>query len=145
MRDFQQSLVYKWEDTLPMGKVLPFDQITPYVKTVWEGMGLKHPPLVKPMPKQMRKHLADANRSTVRFHEECCERIILHELAHSMTCHLDGLSHQHNDVFVGVYMKLLEKFLGLNPLMLYFSAQKFGVKYDISAKPRITDDQVFYS
>jgi hypothetical protein len=143
--DFQQQRVYRWEDTLPTGKHIPFDQISSYTDRVWSEMGLKYPPKVKPMPKQMRKNLADANRETVRFREEgCVERIILHELAHSMTMRIDGLGHQHNDVFVGVYMKLMEKFLNISPLILWFSAKKFGVEFELNANVRITDDQVMY-
>lgn len=139
-RDYQQQRVYDWEATLPKGKKIAYDNIQEYINRVWEDMGLKYPPKVMPMPKQMQKALADANRYHIRFRDYgATEQTILHEMAHSMTMNLDGKGHQHNDVFVGVYMTLLEKYLGLAPFMLWYSAEKCKVDYVKFAKPRIVD------
>lgn len=143
MRDYQRSKVYKWEECLDNGQWVSFDAIQDYVNSVWQKMNLKYPPRVEIIRKN--KAIADATRMVVRFQPEgCCQKIILHELAHSMTMNIDGIGHQHNTVFVGVYMILLEKFLNMSPSMLYGTADYFGVKYVINASPRIVDNTELY-
>ena len=145
MRDYQRELVYRWENTLPTGKSLPFELIKPYVHKVWHDMGLKYPPLVQPLPKNTTTKLGDANRNVVRFPVNgATEQTILHELAHSMTTHTDGIGHQHNGVFVGVYMTLMEKYLNVPALLMFASAKAHGVNFEPFAKPRITDDHHLY-
>ncbi len=139
MMDYQRGKVYAWEEYLETGKNIPFDDIQKYVNAVWENSGLKYPPLVAKMPKNRTKAIADATRFKIRFHGDCCERIILHEIAHSMTASVDDKSHQHNDVFVGVYMGLMERFMGLSANMLEQSATMCGVKFNQNKKPRILD------
>lgn len=140
MHDYQRTNVYKWEDQFDEGKLIPFDQLQAYVNRVWSEMGLLYPPTVTVKPKNATKIRADATRMEIRFnHKGENERIVLHEMAHSMLAHIDGLSHQHNDVFVGMYMTLMEKFMGMPIFLLWASANAVGVDYQKFVKPRITD------
>lgn len=143
MRDYQKSKVYKWEDCLPNGDHISFDKIQEYVNLVWEKMNLQYPPRVEKIRKN--KAIADATRMVVRFQPHgCCQKIILHELAHSMTMNIDGIGHQHNDVFVGMYMILMERFLNMSPTMLYSTATYFKVDFTMNEKPRIMDHYELY-
>lgn len=141
MKDSQRSKVYNWENYLPNGDHVPFSKISEVVNDVWAKMGLMYPPLVKEMPKQNTTKMADATRFVLRFGEDgCCYRIILHEIAHAMTSKVEGVSHQHNEVFVGMYMVLMDRFMKLDPNMLYQSAEMCGVKFTKNEKPRVTND-----
>lgn len=91
MRDFQQNKVYTWETQFPSGRIIEFDFIQGYVNYVWEDLGLKYPPKVRPIAKQTRKWAGKANRYSVWLHETgSTEHTILHELAHSLTIDIDG-------------------------------------------------------
>ena len=151
MKDYQRSKVYKWEaeHLYSMDRqIVPFSQIQAIVNWVWEDMGLKFPPIVKVLPKQATTIAGDATRTVVRFQEEgVATRTILHELAHSMTAGIEGKGHQHNEYFVGMYMVLLEKYMKIDMLYLWYTAEKNGVKFEKFMKPRITDEhsKIFYS
>lgn len=138
MKDHQKNKVYLWENKfIPSGRHISFEEIQAYVNNVWSGMGLSFPPKVKVLPSQ--KHaLGDATRLTVRFPKTgATEHIILHELAHAMTADIDGLSHQHNEYFVGMLMTLAEKYLNGNVLFMWVSAEHNGVKYTKFQKPML--------
>lgn len=137
MRDYQKSTVYKWErQNIKSGAFIGFKNIQDYVNETWDKMGLKYPPIVKPLPNQVRKIGGDATRTVVRFPDTgTFEATILHELAHSMTATIDGPSHQHNEYFVGMVMVLYEKFLGVDPFFMWYTAQKDGIKFEKFMKP----------
>jgi hypothetical protein len=144
--DYQKSKLYKWEQTHvnPVDTAyVPFDNIQNVVNHIWKEMGLEYPPRVKPMPKQVTKWAGDANRLVIRFPEHGAKTVtIIHELAHSMTADLDGASMQHGPGFVGVYMRLLDKFIpGLNLLVLMHTANEMGVKFNILQTPTILDQE----
>lgn len=144
MADYQRSKVYAWENYLEKGEVIKFDDIQNFVNMVWEKSGLKYPPIVEKMPKHRTTAIADATRFKLRFHGDCVKRIVLHEIAHSMTASVDGKSHQHNEIFVAVYMGLMERFMGLSMNMLEQSATMCGVKFSNNTKPRIVDGAGIY-
>jgi hypothetical protein len=146
IRDSQRSKVYAWEQVhvAPHDqRVVPFDWIKSIVDYVWEKEGLKHPPLVEPMPVQ--KHaLGDASRTTVRFVKETRTWIILHELAHSMSStvenveinqRFEGKTNVHGAIFMGIYIQLLTRYLNLNFGSLVSSAEAMGLRVDPLARP----------
>lgn len=132
-RDFQRSRVYAWEfEAIPAGRMIAFEEIQGYVNRVWAAEGLKFPPIVRPMPKQVTRWAGKGNRESVWFPEKgALERTILHELAHSMTCTIDGGAFDlHGPEFVGQYMKLAAAHLsGVSIFALWFTAQRDGVAF----------------
>jgi hypothetical protein len=144
MKDYQRAKVYNWEAAnIWPGMPVRFDNIQTYINNIWEKMGLKYPPMVKPLPPQVRVISADATRTVVRFPETgTTEKTILHELAHSMTATASGASHQHNEYFVGMAMVLYEKFLGVDLFFMWYSATEAKVKFEKFMTPRLDK---FYS
>lgn len=131
--DYQRSKVYHWEHMLPNGKHLSFAEIAHYVARIWAASGREHPPLVKPMPKQNRRWAGDATRCTLRFPENgATQRVVLHEIAHALTATVNGASDAHGPLFVSVYMKLLAKHLDIALPMLWYTATKDGVDFDMT-------------
>jgi hypothetical protein len=51
---------------------------------------------------------------------------VLHELAHAMTSHADGRPDGHGLIFMGVYVRLIARYLPLDPQMLMDSLQDAG-------------------
>lgn len=137
-RDFQKSKVYKWEDKFirPFDKQeISFDNIQMIVDYVWKQEGYNYPPKVKRIAKQNTKALATGSRLNLEFHDKGIYTwVILHELAHALTSNLEYENDGHGPEFVGVYMKLVNKYIGINLLALMASANDYGVKYDLSGK-----------
>lgn len=144
-RDFQKSKVYRWENAniAPHDKSrVSFDQIQEIVNYVWEGEGLKYPPRVEPFPKQVTTKCGDATRLVIRFHEEELTPtwVVLHEIAHSLTSTHDGeRMDRHGPDFVGIYMQLVEKHLGIPQAVLWHTASMEKVKYNIGSQAYIVD------
>lgn len=131
MRDFQQDRVYKWERPLISGAWVEFENIQPIVDYMWSDLGFEHPPRVKLMHKNVTRWAGQANRLNLWFPERgASTRTIIHELAHSLTCNIDGESNLHNEWFVGVYMTLLEKYMDIPAPYLWYTAEKAGVRYE---------------
>ena len=143
MRDFQKNRVYSWEREYLSHKDhshVPFDQVKAIVNYVWSGEGLEYPPLVELLDPRDKTALARANRQKVWVKPEGLPTwVVLHELSHTLTCDIDGGSNLHGPRFVGIYMKLLEKYLGIPLSYLMFTATKAGVKFDITAKTYLRD------
>jgi hypothetical protein len=143
-RDYQQSAVYRWEDMviarLDRSQV-KFKDIQPLVNYVWQQEGLLYPPKVVPFHKNMKRLAGTGSRTQLQFPaaETTPTWIILHEIAHSMTSNFEGLSHMHNENYVGVYMKLVAMYLRADLMMLEHTAIQMGVKYNLNAKPSFID------
>lgn len=131
LKDYQRQKLYDWENAnVYRGRFIPFDYITTYVARVWEAEGLKHPPLVDTVGKNCRRKLADGCRSKVRFRAEGAhESVILHELAHAMTCNVDDTGDWHGPEFVGTYMRLLYNHMNVPLFALWFSATQAGLDF----------------
>lgn len=67
------------------------------------------------------------------------EATVLHEVAHSMLDLGELGGHQHNEFFVGLFMELLETYLGYEKLILFYTANKANVKFELNVKPIIID------
>lgn len=140
MRDYQQNKLYTWEQTLPNGAPVRINHAQAVVDHIWESEGLKHPPRVKPIHVNTTKWAGKADRMNVYLQPIVTTRTIIHEVAHSMTMDIDNNCAQHGPWFVGCYMKLIEKYIGVSlPLMLY-TLDKYGVDTNIHAHPIFLDD-----
>jgi hypothetical protein len=136
-RDSQRSAVYSWENlnVAPHDRtVVPFAQIEAIVRYVWEREGLEYPPQVLPLPRQKHKG-GDATRTTVRFGKSTYTWIILHELAHSMTSTVDSRSNVHGALFMGIYCKLLTRYLNIDLDMLMKTAEAANLQVQLEAIP----------
>ena len=141
MKDFQVEKVYAWERKLiPVydKSLLTFDMIEPIINHVWQAEGLLHPPRLKETPST--KHCF-GNRTGIWVNPKVIVSTcnILHELSHSMTSNMDEYSDHHREQFVGVYMKLLAKYIGIPLEILTFTAGQEDLKFDIMATPWCKD------
>jgi hypothetical protein len=146
MRDFQQYRVYDWQfKHVPAGEWIPFERAQEHVNHIWSAMSLSYPPMVSMMAANVTKWAGKANRGGIYLPAKGCNtRTLLHELAHSMTMDIDGLGHQHNEYFVGMFIVLIERFLKVPGPMLHYTAKLEGVNAKMGVQPSITDGGVFY-
>ena len=114
---------------------LPFTAARAMVDAIWLDMGLRYPPAVVPLPRQASKTIGRADRLSVVLAEETPSWCLLHELAHAMTSHADGRSDGHGPVFTGVYVRLLERYLRLDPQFLNDSLREAGIEFVRDARP----------
>jgi hypothetical protein len=141
-RDRQRARVYAWEDAqvAPHGQdLLPFAAAKPMVDAIWAEMGLRYPPAVEPLPRQSRRLHADANRLRLRLPERWPSWLLLHELAHAMTSTHDGISDGHGPRFMGLYLRMLERYLRLPLSTLAASLAEAGIEWDPTARPLFLD------
>ncbi len=77
------------------------------------------------------------HRLRLRFHQDqpTPTWIILHELAHALTCG-DG----HGPEFVGAYCHLVNRFLGIPLPLLYHTARASNVKYSVNPTYNFSGD-----
>jgi hypothetical protein len=141
-RDAQRAKVYAWEDReiAPRDRsMLPFSAAQGLVNAIWSELGLRYPPEVKPMPRQARTRLADANRLTLRLPEQTPSWCVLHELAHALTSSMDGKSDGHGPMFVGIYVQLLHRYMRLDEAWLLQSLAAAGIAVRAEARPMFVD------
>jgi hypothetical protein len=109
------------------------------VDAIWSDMGLRYPPVVAPLARQATAAIASANRLAILLPERTPSWCLLHELAHAMTSHADGRSDGHRPLFMGVYVRLIERYLRLDPRTLMASLQDAGIEIDRDARPVFVD------
>jgi hypothetical protein len=142
VRDRQRGRLYHWEDRV----VAPHDHTTVpraaaqgMVNAIWSELGLRYPPKVEALPRQSRRTVADASRLRIRLHEQTPSWCLLHEIAHALTSTHDGGSDQHGPQFVGIYVQLLERYMGLRAADLLPSLEVAGIAVDETARPAFVD------
>jgi hypothetical protein len=79
--------------------------------------------------------IARANRLSILLPESTPSWCLLHELAHAMTSHADGGSDGHGPLFMGVYVRLIVRYLRLAQQFLTDSLQDAGIKIAHDARP----------
>lgn len=128
--DYQRQRVYDWEAVhIPPGRWIPFEAIESYIADLYKRIGWKYPPIVKPMPKQVRKWAGDATHTVIRFPEYGAnERTIIHEVAHAMTSTVHDTGDAHGPAFVGTYIRLAAPTQAAL-FYLWSTAQKQGVDF----------------
>lgn len=139
--DYQKNKVYNWEwqYVSPFSKdLINIKHIQNMINSIWSDMGLLYPPSVELLSKK-NKNLGEATRISISFKEEVYSFIILHELAHCMTTEENGNCAFHGPLFVGMYVKLLVKYLRLNEEQLIKSLDDNKIDYNLNAKPLFID------
>lgn len=142
-RDYQKQRVYDWQwSHIPEGGKVQFNQAQAIVDHIWEAERLSFPPKVVPFHPNETKRAGSATRLQIELQPEVTLRTIIHELAHSMSTEIDRSEEvvPHGAWFMGLYLKLIEKYLGVPmPVMLY-TCSKDRVDVDINAYPLFLDD-----
>ncbi len=105
------------------------------VNAIWAEMGLLFPPKVEPLPKQAKATVACANRLAIYLPARTPSWCLFHEIAHAMTSTVDGHSDGHGKSFVGIYVKLLARFLRFDAAELARSLQGESIEVDSNAIP----------
>jgi hypothetical protein len=119
--------------------ILLFPDAQAVVDAIWSDMGLRYPPAVAPLPRQASATIASANRLSIMLGDQTPSWCVLHELAHAMTSHADGRSDGHGPIFMGVYVRLIERYLRLDPRVLMDSLQDAGIAIARNAQPVFVD------
>lgn len=136
-RDYQKSKVYAWEQAVVSPRApthVSFTNAQTFVNGIWLAEGLLYPPKVDLIPKQTRRHVADANRSIIRIPERGVPAwVLVHEIAHSMTSLSEGYSAKHGEDYLGTYMRLLDRYLKIPLPLLLYTAREAGLKYNLLA------------
>ena len=143
VRDYQKSRCYRWEREViaPHGKaVVVFDNAQQFVDYVWASEGLKYPPTIEALHERNTTAEATGGRFEIHIRPTVETWVLLHEIAHSMTSTVHDRSVGHRSPWVGVYMKLASKYLGIPLLILTSTAMRAGVDFDITARPVFLDN-----
>ena len=141
-RDRQRGRVYAWENRVVAPRdptLVKYQAAQAMVDAIWSDMGLRYPPAVEPLPRQASVTIASADRLSILLPEQTPSWCLLHEIAHAMTSTADGSSDEHGEVFVGVYVQLLVRYLRLEQGKLLASLQDDGVVIAVDAKPIFID------
>lgn len=141
-RDAQRSRVYAWEDRVVAPRdssTVPFAAAQGMIDAIWTEQGLRYPPRAEGLPPQARRCLGDATRLAIRLPPVFSSWVLLHELAHAMSSTHDGDSDGHGAVFMGLYARLLARYLRLPETELLASLRAAGIVVDPGAKPLFLD------
>jgi hypothetical protein len=144
-RDRQRSKVYAWEERFVAPRdpsAIAFAEAQGMVDAVWAEMGLRFPPKVERLPRQARATVADATRLSIRLADTSPSWWLLHELAHAMSTTHDGQSDGHGAVFMGLYARLLVRYLRVPINALITSLKADGIAADMHAEPIFVNDQL---
>ena len=139
IRDYQQNRCYSWEgiNVAPHDRTpVPFEQIQSVIDYVWKMEGLKFPPIIDELNGN-DKACARGCRTKLLFHRNkpTPTWVLLHEASHSMSSTYDNLTNLHNSIFMGIYLQLLSRYLKLDFGQLYRSAEAYGLKVKLEARP----------
>lgn len=118
---------------------LPFSAAQAVVEAIWSNMGLRYPPAVVPLSRRATATIACANRLSNWLAERTPSWCVLHELAHAMTSDADGHSDGHGPLFMGVYVRLIGRYLRLDPQFLIESLHEAGIEIVREACPVFVD------
>jgi hypothetical protein len=110
------------------------------VDAIWTEMGLTYPPAVEPLPRQSSATVASATRLSIFLPAQIPSWCLLHEIAHAMTSDVDGSSDGHGPIFMGLYIKLISRYLRLDPDRILESAAVDGIAVASDASPIFVDE-----
>ena len=142
-RDFQRSRVYDWENRV----VAPRDRTTiefaaaqPMVDAIWSDMDLRYPPAVERSSRRATTTIASANRLSLSLPGRTPAWCLLHEIAHSMnSTNDDSHSDGHGPVFMGLYVRMLVRYLRFDEVCLLASLRGAGISIARGAGPVFLD------
>jgi hypothetical protein len=119
--------------------ILPFPAAQAMVDAIWSDMGLRYPPAVAPLSTKATATIGRADRLSILLADRTPSWCVLHELAHAMTSHADGRSDGHGPLFMGVYVRLIVRYLRLDPEILIDSLRHAEIEIARGAQPVFLD------
>jgi hypothetical protein len=119
--------------------ILLFSSAQAVVDAIWSDMGLRYPPAIVPLSRRATATMACANRLSIWLADQTPSWCVLHELAHAMTSDADGRADGHGPIFMGVYVRLIERYLRLDTQILIDSLQDAGIEVARDARPIFVD------
>ena len=137
-RDYQKTALYRWEDEFVNPRVkrmIKIEDAQAFVDGIFLCEKLLFPPKVVLIRKNV-KALGRANREKIELQPFNKTWVVIHELAHSITMEVDSNIEGHGADFVGVYIKLLDKYCDFPLALSMFTLSKTTVKYNLGAQPR---------
>jgi hypothetical protein len=137
-RDWQRTRVYAWENRVVAPRdptFVKFREAQAMVDAIWSDMDLLYPPAVEPLARQASTTVASADRLSIFLPARTPSWLLLHEIAHAMTSDADGSSDGHGEVFMGLYLQLLVRYLRLDHSKLLASLQDEGIAIAVDARP----------
>jgi hypothetical protein len=111
------------------------------VDAIWSDMDLRYPPALERLSSRATATVATANRLTLRLPDQTPAWCLLHEIAHTMSTTHDGRSDGHGPVFMGLYVRLLLRYLRLDEACLLASLRETGIRIARDARPVFLDPQ----
>lgn len=130
--DYQKKKFYAWENReVKLPSPVPFEKAQALVDAIWMAKGLLYPPKVFPLHLKSTA-LGKAERNTIYLRADNTLHTVLHEIAHSMSD--DG----HGENFAGIFIDLCEQFGNIPKFMLWYSAERAGLKVNKIAKPVVS-------
>jgi hypothetical protein len=141
-RDSQRSAVYAWERVAVEGfrsdEARSVEAVAEFVKPIWRAergrYGLaKYPP---PVIRGGRGAWGQTDTLMLAPWARASLPVVLHEVAHALDGSKGygrGRSGAHGPRFVGIYIGLLARHLGLDADALMAHADERGVRYDVRA------------
>jgi len=142
-RDFQRSRVYAWENRVVAPRdpsFVSFADAQAMVDAIWLEMGLKYAPKVEPLSTQAKATVASATRLSIFLPERTPSWCLLHEISHALTSTMDGQSDGHGGSFMGVYVKLVARYLRLSLVELVRSARADDIQINPDVPPVFLSD-----
>lgn len=135
MTDYQREKVYRWDSKFInpkiKGGVLPETQMQAIVNYIWSDMGFMNPPKVK--VNKAYKVKSTGGRYEILMHTMANERVLVHELAHSVSLKEDQETFDHHGpMYVGIYGALLCRYYGFDPMEIIWSTKTANVDIDLS-------------
>jgi hypothetical protein len=109
------------------------------VGAIWSDMDLLWPPAVERLSRRATAVIACANRLSVCLPERTPAWCLLHEIAHAMSMTDDGRSDGHGPVFMGLYVRLLVRYLRLDEGYLLASLRDAGIGIARDSRPVFLD------
>ncbi len=118
---------------------LPFPRAQAMVDAIWSDLGLRFPPSVENLPRHATVTIASADRLSLFLPARTPSWCLLHEIAHALTTTMDGRSDGHGPIFMGIYVRLLVRYLRLDEAELLRSLQDAGIGIARDARPVFAD------
>jgi hypothetical protein len=109
------------------------------VDAIWADMDLRYPPAVERLSRNATATLATANRLSLCLPDRTPAWCLLHEIAHTLSTTHDGRSDGHGPVFMGLYARLLVRYLRLDEACLLNSLRDAGISITREARPVFLD------
>jgi len=134
-RDSAARKLYAWEDSVVAPRdrsLVPYARLQALVDHVWSEEGRHFPPRIRPLPKQARRTVARATRTAIECPPELPSWVLLHEIAHALTCDVDGNGLNHGPDFVGAYLHLLARYARLNRALLEATLREAGIAWTLA-------------